>query len=113
MPSLRIGQLATTTGVSIETLRYYEKEGLLQPQSRTDSGYRIYDTEAIQQISFILNAKAVGFTLKEIKELLSIRVNTDTRSCGDVKSVAQAKLLDIESKIYQLNKISNSPTTSI
>ena len=105
MQSMRIGKLSELTGVSIETLRFYEKEGLITPPSRTPAGYRIYQTHSIQQILFILKAKGVGFTLQEIKELLSIRVDAGSHTCGEVKTVAETKLADIEKKLTQLNKI--------
>lgn len=102
---MKIGELSRNTGFQVETLRYYEKQGLLQPVSRTDSGYREYDNESLKQLRFIKQAKSVGFSLKEIGELLTLRVERDQHSCGDVKSIAEQKILQIDCKINELDKM--------
>ncbi len=102
---MRIGELSKQTGFQIETLRYYEKQGLLQPVSRTDSGYREYDNASLKQLKFIHQAKSVGFSLNEISELLTLRVEKDQRSCAEVKTIAEQKLEQIESKITELAKM--------
>ena len=103
--NMRIGELSKNTGFQVETLRFYEKQGLLAPVSRTESGYREYDKESLKQLQFIQQAKSVGFSLNEISELLTLRVERDQRSCGDVKSIAEQKLVQIESKLNELNKM--------
>ena len=105
---MRIGELSRNTGFQIETLRFYEKQGLLAPVSRTESGYREYDKESLKQLQFIKQAKSVGFSLNEISELLTLRVERDQHSCGDVKAIAEQKLEQIESKIKELNKMRNA-----
>jgi len=106
--NMRIGELAKQTGFQVETLRFYEKEGLLNPASRTESGYREYSGESLKQLRFIKQAKSVGFSLKEITELLALRVERDQRSCGDVKELAEQKLIQIEKKIGELVSMRNA-----
>lgn len=87
MPTLTIGKLAKACDVKVDTVRYYERRELLLPLARTDSGYRIYSTESIQRLDFILKAQSLGFTLKEIKELLELSENPET-DCADVRNLA-------------------------
>jgi len=79
-----IGQVARQSGVGVETVRFYEREGLIPQPSRPESGFRRYPQDAVSRIRFIQRSKALGFSLKEIKELLSLRVDSAT-SCGEVK----------------------------
>ncbi len=109
MKALSIGQVARQTGVGVETVRFYERRGLLEKPPRKESGYRQYPPEAILRIRFIKKAKEVGFSLKEIKELLSLRLDA-TATCEDVKSRAEAKMLDIEQKIQGLQKMKQALT---
>ena len=102
---MRIGELAKSTGFKVETLRYYEKEGLIKPVSRTESGYRQYNKESSKQLRFIKQAKSVGFSLSEISELLTLRVERDQHSCGDVKTIAEQKIEQIDAKLNELNKM--------
>lgn len=101
MRDLTIGQVAKRTGVGVETIRFYEREGLLEEPDRRDSGYRQYGQEVIARLRFIRKAKDLGFTLKEIKELLSLRIDP-TITCADVKARAEAKIIDIENRISTL-----------
>jgi MerR family Zn(II)-responsive transcriptional regulator of zntA len=100
-----IGELSRHTGFQVETLRFYEKQGLLEPVSRTESGYREYDEDSLKQLQFIQQAKSVGFSLNEISELLTLRVERDQHSCGDVKTIAEHKLEKIENKIKELKNM--------
>ena len=102
---MRIGELSKNTGFQVETLRYYEKQGLIAPVSRTESGYREYNNDSLKQLNFIQQAKSVGFSLNEISELLTLRVKRDQHSCSEVKTIAEQKLEQIESKINELNKM--------
>ena len=102
---MKIGEIAKASGVGIDTLRYYEKEGLLRPAGRTDSGYRQYGQDAVQQMQFILKSKALGFSLQEIRELLSLRIDREHQPCSSVKDLAQAKLKNIETKIAELQRM--------
>jgi MerR family mercuric resistance operon transcriptional regulator len=102
--ALTIGEIAKQADVGVETIRFYEREGLLRQPPRTRSGYRQYSPDTIRRVRFIRRAKELGFTLKEISELLSLRVDTD-RTCAEVRTIAQTKINDIEGKIGELQRI--------
>jgi MerR family transcriptional regulator, copper efflux regulator len=102
MEALGIGQLAKRGGVGIDTVRYYERNGLLAPSSRLPSGYRRYSELELTRLRFIRRAQALGFTLKEIKELLALSAQRDV---GRVKRSAQAKLVDVEARIAALERM--------
>lgn len=104
MTQLSIGQLAKATGVTVEALRFYEKQGLVNTPARTDAGYRQYSPETVRRVKFIQHAKEVGFTLNDIAQLLALRQEPGT-SCADIKLKATEKIIDIESKIKELQKI--------
>ncbi len=105
MDALTIGQLAKRAGVGVETLRFYEREGLIAvPRRAPSSGYRQYPPEAVRRVRFIRHAKELGFTLKEIGELLRLRVDPDS-TCADVRRQAQAKIADIERRIASLEQM--------
>ena len=100
--TLRIGQLAAGAGVNVETLRFYERRGLLEsPRRRPASGYREYPEEAVGVVRFIKRTQELGFTLREIQELLGLRENRGA-SCAEVRSAAAGKLEDIERKLKSL-----------
>src|SRR5574342_138792 len=104
MKTLSVGQLAKEAHVNIETVRYYERRGLLPEPKRRESGYREYSPEEVFRIRFIKRAQELGFTLKEISELLGLRVDSKT-TCAKVKKQADAKISDIEEKIRLLKKM--------
>jgi MerR family copper efflux transcriptional regulator len=104
METVTIGQLARKTQVHVETVRYYERRGLLPEPPRRWSGYRQYSQDDIARLQFIKRAQKLGFSLKEIAELLALRVDPDTR-CSDVKKRAEGKSADIEAKIYALEQM--------
>lgn len=108
---LRIGELASLAQVSADTLRYYEKQGLLEPATRSAAGYRLYSPVESKKISFILAAKEVGFTLAEIQKLLSLEVTKDEKSCADVKAFVDHKIEDINHRLDELRKIKRSLKT--
>ena len=101
MDGLKTGEVAKKGGVNLETIRYYERRGLLPKPPRTPAGYRTFDPEAVRRIRFIKHAQELGFSRKEIKELLALRVDART-SCGDVRKRAEAKIADIEQKLRAL-----------
>lgn len=103
-PPLTIGKLAAATGVGIETIRFYEREGLLPKPPRRRSGYRQYPAEAVARVQFIRRAKELGFTLKEVSELLELRV-AQNKTCADVRGLARTKIADVEEKIQALVRI--------
>ncbi len=104
MESLTIGQLAQRAGVGVETIRFYEREGLISEPPRRPSGYRDYPLETVARIVFIRRAKDLGFTLKEINELLELRVRPRF-NCSQVKQSADAKIADIDGKIASLRRM--------
>ena len=104
MSGLTIGQVAKNAGVGVETVRFYEREGLLPEPPRRASGYRIYAADAVQRIRFVRQAKDLGFTLKEIGELLALRLEANG-SCADVRQHAVAKITDIDMRIASLQRM--------
>ena len=105
--ALTIGQLAKAVGVNIQTVRYYERLRLLTPTARKPSGYRIYGATEKQRLSFIKNAQTLGFTLREIEELLNLRVGSIARR-GDVKRRAAMKLAQVETKVKNLQALTRA-----
>lgn len=95
------GQLAKRSGVGIEALRFYEREGLIPKPARTSSGYRQYPPDTVERVRFIRRAQLLGFQLKDVKELLSLR-EIPTSGRQEVREMAIAKLGDIETKIKDL-----------
>ncbi len=104
---LTIGQLAKTAGVNVQTVRYYERRNLLQPTGRKASGYRVYGDDVLKRLRFIKNAQTLGFTLREVNELLNLRVNSIAR-CGTIRVKAQAKLRQVEAKTRDLLALSRA-----
>jgi len=104
MSALTIGKVAKQAEVGIETIRFYEREGLIEEPPRRASGYRQYPTDTVDRVRFIKRAKELGFSLKEIKELLALSLAPGT-TCGQVKKRAEAKLDDIEEKIRTLRRM--------
>jgi Zn(II)-responsive transcriptional regulator len=104
MENLKIGQLAKKAKVKVETVRYYERRGLLPDPSRRESGYRMYSETDVTRLQFIRHAQKLGFTLNEVSELLSLRVDPGI-TCADVKKRAEIKLNDIEGKIRALRQM--------
>ena len=110
MSNLSIGQLAKRGGVGIDTVRYYERDGLLSPAGRLPSGYRRYGEPEIRRLRFIRRAKALGFSLEDIRALLALSAE---RSVAQVKRRAQEKLADIERRIEELERIRGGLRTLI
>jgi MerR family copper efflux transcriptional regulator len=104
MQALTIGEVAKAAEVGVETVRFYEREGLIAEPPRRRSGYREYPPDTVRRLRFIRRAKELGFTLKEISELLDLRVDP-TRSCADVRTIAKTKMADIEHKMLDLARI--------
>jgi MerR family Zn(II)-responsive transcriptional regulator of zntA len=104
---LTIGKLAALADVRTDTLRYYEREHLLAPASKSDSGYRLYDSDSVRRIHFIKRAQHCGFTLAEISQLLALRVQPSAR-CGDVRKLAVEKKLQLERRIRAMRTMSKA-----
>ncbi len=101
MKSMTTGQVAKQANVNIETIRYYERRGLIPEPPRRESGYRQYPHDAIRRLQFIKRAQELGFSLKEIGELLSLRVNLQASSV-DIKRRVDAKITGIDARIRDL-----------
>ncbi|MCH7574416.1 MAG: MerR family transcriptional regulator [Candidatus Marinimicrobia bacterium] len=104
MTSLTTGQLAKRANVNVETIRYYERRGIIPEPPRRESGYRQYPDDAVARIQFVKRAQELGFTLKEIQELLNLRVDPET-PCAVVKNRTDLKIMDIEEKLRSLKRI--------
>jgi MerR family copper efflux transcriptional regulator len=102
MDTMGIGSIAKRAGVSIDTVRYYEKNGLLAPQARLASGYRRYGGLELSRLRFIRRAQDLGFTLKEVRELLSL---SGKRDVARVKRAAERRLADVEQRIAALDRV--------
>ncbi|ALA58356.1 heavy metal-responsive transcriptional regulator [Nitrospira moscoviensis] len=109
---LTIGQVAGATGITVQTVRYYERLHLLKPIARRPSGYRLYSRDEIRRLHFIKNAQALGFTLREIRELLNLRVNASAPR-GAVQRKAREKLAEVNRKVRQLQALGRSLRTLI
>jgi len=103
-PLLTIGELARACGTSPDTIRYYERERLLPRPLRAPSRFRLYEPPAVARLRFIRQAKALGFSLDEIRELLALRVDR-TKTCADVRTRARAKMADIDARIDDLARM--------
>ncbi len=104
MDILSIGQVARRAGVGVETVRFYEREGLLEEPPRRASGYRQYSEQVVKRLHFIKRAQKLGFSLKEITELLLLRVDGQT-SCEEVKGRTEAKIAAVERKLIELQRM--------
>ena len=102
--NLKRGELAKKCGIHIATLRYYEKCRLLNPPPRSQAGYRLYSEKDIAKIHFIKNAQKLGFSLKEISELMKLRIR-EGKTCDPVLRKAQDKLSEVEQKIKNLKSM--------
>jgi Hg(II)-responsive transcriptional regulator len=109
---LRIGEVAARAGVNIQTLRYYERRGLLEVPQRTASGYREYPAETVRLIRFVKRAQDLGFTLKEVEELIALR-DAKGRKRSEVRSLAEAKMRDIDKKLAQLQAMRSALFTMV
>jgi len=101
---LTVGHLAREAGVNLETVRYYERRGLLAKPPRSASGYRLFPSDAARRLKFIRRSQELGFSLAEIRELLSLRVSPNAKS-ADVRRRAEAKIADIDARIKSLDSM--------
>lgn len=109
---LRIGEVAQRAGVNVQTLRYYERRGLLIAPARTASGYRAYRPDAVRLIRFVKRAQDLGFTLREIAELLALR-NAKGRKRSDVRALAEGRIRDIDTKVRRLQAMRSALDTLV
>ena len=101
---MRIGEVAQLAGVSPDTLRHYERCGLLKPVSRTNAGYRQYSPDVLEQIRAVRAALALGFTIAELSRIFKVRRGGGT-PCAQVRSLAEEKLMDLEHRIQEMNDL--------
>jgi MerR family transcriptional regulator, copper efflux regulator len=104
---LTIGRLASEVGINLETVRFYERQGLLPKPPRSASGYRLFPADAARRLRFIKRAQELGFSLTEIRELLALRTSPRTTS-AEIRKCAEAEIADIEGKIKSLDSMRNS-----
>jgi len=109
---LRSGQVAKAAGVNVETLRYYERRGILAEPARGESGYREYPHEAVRVVRFVKHAQELGFTLAEVEELLVLRADSE-RTCDEVRATAATKICEIDAKIESLNAMKQALETLV
>ena len=109
---MNIGQLSRRTGVPIDTVRYYEKQQLLPPPTRTASGYRHYEADDVQRLTFIRRAKTLGFTLEEIRDLLALS-RADSGDMAAIRAAAASKLIDVEQRIAELTRVRDGLKTLV
>lgn len=104
----RIGQLAKLADVTPDTIRFYEKQGMMDHEVRTEGGFRLYSDNDLQRLKFIRYGRQLGFTLESIKELLSIRVDPEHHTCRESKGIVQARLTEVETMIAELQRMQHS-----
>ena len=105
--TLTIGRLAQEVGINLETVRYYERQGLLPKPPRSASGYRLFPADAVRRLKFIKRAQELGFSLREIRELLALRVSPRINS-AEIRRRTESKIADIERKIKTLEAMKKS-----
>ena len=107
-----IGQLASAVAVNLETVRYYERIGLMPRPSRTGSCHRSYDEKHVRQLSFIRRARELGFSIEDIRALLTLAAPAQ-RSCAEVKEIASAHLISVQAKLADLTKLESILTMTV
>ncbi|UGB04173.1 Zn(2+)-responsive transcriptional regulator [Leclercia sp. G3L] len=98
----RIGEIAKLADVTPDTIRYYEKQQMMEHEVRTEGGFRLYTDKDLHRLKFIRHARQLGFTLESIRELLSIRIDPEHHTCQESKSIVQARLSEVEARIEEL-----------
>ncbi|MGE9553829.1 Zn(2+)-responsive transcriptional regulator [Erwinia amylovora] len=104
----KIGQLAKLADVTPDTIRYYEKQQMMDHEIRTEGGFRLYSDNDLQRLKFIRYGRQLGFSLEAIRELLSIRVDPEHHTCQESKTIVQARLLEVEGMIAELQHMQRS-----
>ena len=104
----RIGELARLANVTPDTIRYYEKQQMIDHEVRTEGGFRLYTDHDLQRLRFIRYARQLGFTLDSIREFLSIRIDPEHHTCQESKSIVQARLDEVEARIQELQTMQRS-----
>ncbi|HII3076400.1 TPA: Zn(2+)-responsive transcriptional regulator [Citrobacter freundii] len=104
----RIGEIAKLADVTPDTIRYYEKQQMMEHEVRTEGGFRLYTKSDLQRLKFIRYARQLGFTLESIRELLSIRVDPEHHTCQESKGIVQERLQEVEARIAELQTMQRS-----
>ena len=104
----RIGEIAKLADVTPDTIRYYEKQQMMDHGVRTEGGFRLYTDHDLKRLKFIRHARQLGFTLESIRELLSIRVDPEHHTCQESKSIVQARLSEVEARIEEMQAMRRS-----
>ncbi len=104
-PVMKIGELAKKSGLSAHTLRFYEKQGLIQASTRSESNYRIYTQADLSTAKFIKRSRDMGFSLGEVEVFLSIRADKPAHICADAKDIAEQKISDVQKKISEMQHV--------
>ncbi len=102
---LKISELSEQTGLTAHTLRYYEKHGLINASNRSEAGYRFYTDSDVRRVQFVKTARNTGFSLADIGQLLSIRVDKQSHSCQEVTAITQKKLHEVNTKLAELQSM--------
>jgi MerR family Zn(II)-responsive transcriptional regulator of zntA len=105
---LKISELAAKTGLSAHTIRFYEKHDLIRASERSEAGYRYYNDSDIRRAEFVKTARNIGFSLEDISQLLSIRVDKTSHSCQEVTDITQHKLDEVNEKLSELESMQNT-----
>ena len=105
--SMKIGEVAKRSGVGVETLRFYERQGLLGRPSRTESGYRLYGDEVLEQLDFIKKAQALGFSLAEIGRVMA-ESRAGQSPCREVREIVRARLRELDERLAELKRHRNA-----
>ena len=104
----RIGELAKMAEVTPDTIRYYEKQQMMEHEVRTEGGFRLYTESDLQRLKFIRYARQLGFTLESIRELLSIRIDPEHHTCQESKGIVQERLKEVEARIASLQRLNDA-----
>lgn len=102
---MKIGELARRSGLSVHTLRFYEKSNLLKASARTSGNYRLYTEDDLATAQFIKRARYIGFSLDDVSEFLSIRADLPAHQCADAKTLADRKIQEVETQIAELQEV--------
>lgn len=109
---IQIGKVAAETGLSVDAIRFYEREGLLREPMRSEGGFRLYEQRDVQQLQFLRRAQELGFSLQEIRELLVIR-DEETAACTHVRELIEHKLISVRGKLKELIRLERQLKTSL
>src|SRR5262245_36219185 len=109
---LKIGEVARRAGIGVETLRFYERSGLLDRPARTEGGYRLYDADALKTLEFIRRAQALGFTLEEIKRIIA-ESRAGQRPCAEVRETVRRRLVELDEQMAQIRRYRNALTATL